>query len=104
MAKRVLTEADWKGKCKSCGLLWVDHLGIEGTCQALQTVLAVTKVTIEQLLQISKMKRCRQASVSANATLLFLQTQLMEATGRTSPGNLGHVKPLKPTTNRRKSA
>jgi len=59
-----------KTKCKSCGVKWTDHNGIQRTCAALQ-------VAIKALEQISVMPRNRRARHLAIGARSFIETQLL---------------------------
>ena len=54
--------------CGSCGKKWVEHLGIMGTCKALQ-------IALDGLRQIETTPRNVGARRTARAILLFLETQ-----------------------------
>lgn len=57
-----------RNKCSACGKRWVAHPGIQSTCQALQTALAILRT-------IAITPRNRGARRSAGAVLRFLETQ-----------------------------
>lgn len=59
----------FKDRCPSCKKLYAEHLGIIGTCAALQCALK----TLEQ---IAATPRNRGARRNAKATLYFIKTQI----------------------------
>lgn len=58
-----------KDACHSCGVKYVDHLGLHGTCHALQ----VAQETLRQISQTCTLKRARAL---ANSTAIFLESQM----------------------------
>ena len=62
-------KAKAKGNCAGCGQPWSKHLGVQGTCTALQVAMTTLK-------QIAGMKRNTPGRQLAFATVVFIDSQV----------------------------
>lgn len=62
-------------RCPSCGIEYVGHAGLNGTCAALQQSLKV-------LHQIAEMKSQKRAAAVAGSCVKFIETQIEEGIKR----------------------